>query len=416
MNNDLRYKNVTKENKKTIENELKKLLDIDSAIDLDTFGIVGEDIEKIPTGIAKLDPVLDGGYPKGKLIELYGKETSGKSTMLFMLYADATRRGLKCLHIDVECSYNPVWARSNGVITDNLTVVSGVLLPSAEKVFEYIHFLCNNKMYDIIGLDSIASLAPDLEEKADISKQNMAGLARAISKAMKKIIRSAEASGTTVIYINQIREKVGQLYGDPEDTPGGRALKHAASLRIKATMPSFDQKARPDLFGADGRKQGHVVRCDIKKSRFSMPNKICEFDLRYQPLDAMSKILEDALESGVLEKSKSNGKKITYKGNATMLPEKGDYNHLLTFLVESELIFDFLDDCKIPASKIASLVEDGYVPNDLYDEWIESGASKKLDISLEEEDNDSEGEEPVESKETKETKKRGRPPKVESKQ
>lgn len=172
------------------------------------------------------------GIGKGKIIEIFGPESGGKSFLTLKLIASAQKQGLTCCLVDAEKSFDDEWAKQHGVDTDDLYIINSDL--TAEKTLDYVAEMCKNK-FGLIVIDSTAALVPEKELEGSISDQDYALLARCMSKGLKKINQYAGNSGTTVVFINQIREKMGVMFGDNETTPGGRALKFYSHQRIKVT-------------------------------------------------------------------------------------------------------------------------------------------------------------------------------------
>jgi recombination protein RecA len=174
-----------------------------------------------------------GGIPQGKLIEIFGPESGGKSFLSLKLIGAAQAAGMKCCLVDAENSYDPVWADSHGVITTDLYIIRKAL--SAEVILEYVDKLCESGAFGLIVIDSTAALIPKAELEASVEDQKVAELARAMSRACRKIVANCATTNTTCVFLNQIREKVGVMFGNPETTPGGRALKFYSHQRLKVT-------------------------------------------------------------------------------------------------------------------------------------------------------------------------------------
>lgn len=173
------------------------------------------------------------GVGRGKVIEIFGPESGGKSFLTLKLIASAQKDGLVCCLVDAEKSFDPDWAKQHGVNTDELFIINDDL--SAEKTLDYVVEMCKSKQFGLVVVDSTAALVPQKELDGSIEDQDYALLARALSKGLKKIVQYGGAAGTTTVFINQIREKMGVMFGDSETTPGGRALKFYAHQRIKVT-------------------------------------------------------------------------------------------------------------------------------------------------------------------------------------
>lgn len=173
------------------------------------------------------------GIGRGKIIEIFGPESGGKSFLSLKLMASAQKDGLSCCLVDAEKSYDEDWARQQGVNVDDLWIIDADL--TAEKTLDYVYEMCKSKRFGLIVIDSTAALVPEKELEGSVSEQDYALLARALSKGLKKIMAACGSSSTTVVFINQIREKMGVMFGSNETTPGGRALKFYSHQRIKVT-------------------------------------------------------------------------------------------------------------------------------------------------------------------------------------
>lgn len=188
----------------------------------------------ISFGDLKVDAASNcGGIPRGKMVEIFGPESGGKSLLTLRLIASAQKMGLKCCLVDVEQSFDPKWAALQGVDTDNLYIIDENL--SAERILDYVVAICESGEFGLVVVDSTAALIPEKELEGSVSDQDYALLARAMSKACKKIAGQCGATDTTCIFINQIREKMGVTFGDKTTTPGGKSLKFYSHQRIRVT-------------------------------------------------------------------------------------------------------------------------------------------------------------------------------------
>ena len=174
-----------------------------------------------------------GGIPRGKMVEIYGAESGGKSFLSLKLIASAQKKGLTCCLVDAEQSFDAKWAKKHGVDTDNLYLINEPM--SAEKTLDYVIQLCKSGSFGVVVVDSTAALVPMKELEGSICDQDFALLARAMSKACRQIVQHCGSNDTICVFLNQIREKMGVMFGDPETTPGGRALKFYSHVRIKVT-------------------------------------------------------------------------------------------------------------------------------------------------------------------------------------
>ena len=174
-----------------------------------------------------------GGIPQGKLVEIFGPESGGKSYLSLKLIASAQKANMKCCLVDAENSYDPIWATSHGVDTSDLYIINKAL--SAETILEYVDKLCESGAFGLIVIDSTAALIPKAELEGSVEDQKVAELARVMSRACRKIVSNCAVTNTTCVFLNQIRDKVGVMFGNPETTPGGKALRFYSHQRIKVT-------------------------------------------------------------------------------------------------------------------------------------------------------------------------------------
>ena len=263
------------------------------------------DCDVIPTGSILLDQALGvGGYPKGRIIEIYGPESSGKTTLALEAIAEAQKKGGRAAFIDAEQAIDPDYAAKLGVNIDELILSQP---DSGEQALEICEMLATSGAIDVIVVDSVAALVPQAELEG-VMTDNQVGLqARLMSKGLRKIAGILNKTGTVVIFINQLREKVGVVYGNPEVTTGGRALKFYASIRI-------------DIRRAEAIKQGseivgNTVKIKVVKNKVAPPFKSCVVDMIYgQGISKYGEILDLGEEFGLLKKSGNwyelNGNKI----------------------------------------------------------------------------------------------------------
>ncbi len=256
---------------------------------------VPKDIEVIPTGCFAIDRLLGcGGLPKGRIIEVYGEPSCGKSTLCLFFAAQVQKQGGTVVYIDAENAYDAKYANNVGVETEKLMVSQPSTL---EEAFDTIRALAETKKIDLIVVDSVAALVPRSElEGEEMLKETMALQARLLGKALRIVSGPISKSGTIVIFINQTRSKVGIVWGNPETTPGGKALKFFSSVRLNV------QKG-DKIMGSKDEQIGNTIKITASKNKVGMPFRKCEFDLYYGAgVDLMSDALDTAIEFGVIKK------------------------------------------------------------------------------------------------------------------
>lgn len=255
------------------------------------------DIEVIPTGILSLDIALGtGGVPKGRIIEIYGPESSGKTTLALHIVAEAQKNGSVAAFIDAEHALDSVYAERLGVNLDNLLISQP---DYGEQALEILEMLVRSGSVDVIVVDSVAALTPKAEIEGEMGDSHMGLQARLMSQALRKLTAIANKTNTTIIFLNQLRMKIGVMFGNPETTTGGNALKFYASVRI-------DIRKKENITSGESSVVGNVVRVKIVKNKVAPPFREAEFDnIHGIGVDKVSSLINAALQFGVMEKAGS---------------------------------------------------------------------------------------------------------------
>lgn len=248
----------------------------------------------IPTGALSLDIALGiGGVPRGRVVEIYGPESSGKSTLALHIVANAQKRGGLAAYIDAEHALDPIYAKNIGVQIDDLMISQP---DSGEEALNIAETLARSNAIDVIVIDSVAALVPKNELEGEVGDSFMGLQARMMSQALRKLTSALARSNTCAIFINQIREKIGIVFGNPETTTGGRALKFYSSVRM-------DIRRIAGIKGPDNREEGNRVRVKVTKNKTAAPFRVAEFDIRFsEGISRSGSILDIAVQMEIVEK------------------------------------------------------------------------------------------------------------------
>lgn len=293
---------MTEEKKDIYEDEeLKKVLsDIEHSFGRGSVMVLGDrpntDVEPLSSGSILLDDCLGiGGYPKGRIVEIYGPESSGKTTLALTAIAETQKAGGRCAFVDAEQSIDPIYAKKLGVNIDELILSQP---NSGEEALQIVEMLAHSGKFSLIVVDSVAALVPQAEVDGLMTDSSIGLLARLMSKALRKITAVLNKGNCTVIFINQLREKVGVIYGNPEVTTGGRALKFYASVRIDIRRLEAIKNGSDII--------GNTVNVKIVKNKVAPPFKQCKLDIIYgNGISKEGELLDLGVSYGIIKRAGS---------------------------------------------------------------------------------------------------------------
>jgi recombination protein RecA len=328
-------------------------------------------VEAVPTGSLTLDLALGiGGVPRGRIVEIFGPESSGKTTVALHIAAEVQKLGGTAAFIDAEHALDPVYAKALGVNIDELLVSQP---DSGEQALEITDALVRSGAVEVVVVDSVAALVPQQQIDGDMGSSHVGLQARLMSQALRKLSGSISKTNCVVIFINQLREKVGVMYGNPETTTGGRALKFYASVRI-------DVRKVENLKQGD-EVYGNRVKCKVVKNKVAPPFRVAEFDIIYgKGIAKAGEIIDIAIELGIIQKS---GSWFSYNGEKVA---QGKENTKKAIQDNPELMKELEDKIKLRGKDIDLTADDAYSLDEDDDEGGEDGDD--FDIRLLDIEND----------------------------
>ena len=306
-------------------------------------------IEAVQTGALALDVALGvGGLPRGRVVEIYGPESSGKSTLAMHVVAEAQRNGGICAYIDAEHAMDPVYARAIGVDIDQLLISQP---DTGEQALEIADMLVRSGALDVVVVDSVAALTPRAEIEGEMGDSHVGLQARLMSQALRKLTANLNKTNTIMIFINQLREKIGVMFGSPETTPGGRALKFYSSVRLDIR--------RIESIKDGAEVVGSRTRVKVVKNKVAPPFRQAEFDIMYgKGISREGSLLDMAVEMGIVKKS---GAWFTYDGEQLGQGRENAKN----FLSENpEIMVEVSEKVRVQAGIAAGAETEGFSVDD----------------------------------------------------
>ena len=325
------------------------------------------EVSAISTGSLTLDMALGiGGVPRGRIVEIYGPESSGKTTVALHVVAETQKLGGEAAYIDVENALDPVYAKALGVDTDSLLVSQP---SSGEQALDIAEALIRSGAIDVVVVDSVAALVTQQEIDGDMASSHVGLQARLMSQALKKLSGAVAKSNCVIIFINQLREKIGISYGNPETTPGGRALKFYASVRMEIRR-SEQLKDGSDVYG-------NHVKCKIVKNKVAPPFKVAEFDIIYgKGISKSGEIVDIGIELGFIQKS---GSWFSYEGQRIA---QGKENTRKYFESNEELMDELAEKIKAKRDDVEAMISKDYEDDEDLDDDELDGDEDDVEIRL----------------------------------